>query len=258
MNSGSYAGQSTRGIAEKRRKLRKDLGLSTFALVVVAGVALICYLLFGHPDFVFTLAGLVLFALLAGKVDRTIIPIMDELHSWEGNAIRGAKGEEKIGIILDKLANECVVIHDVNMGRGNIDHLMFRKDGAVFLIETKSHPGNIARQDGQLCRNGRPLEKNFIAQTHGNVFWLKKFLQARVGFEPPWIHAVIVFSNACVERHLEIKGVAVMNAGFLSEWIKRQPGNPKVAAALWPEIENLKSELSSSAPNHLAPQAALG
>lgn len=224
----------------------------------MAGVALICYLLFGHPDFIFTLAGLVLFALLAGKVDRTIIPIMDELHSWEGKAIRGAKGEEKIGVILDKLADECVVLHDVNMGRGNLDHLVFRKDGAVFLIETKSHNGNIAQHDGQLRRNGRPLEKNFIAQAHGNIFWLKKFLQARAGFEPLWIHAAIVFSNAYVEKHLEIKSVAVMNAAFLSEWIKRQPGNSKMAAALWPEIGNLKSELSSPAPNHLAPQAAMG
>jgi hypothetical protein len=257
MNSGGCAGESTRQFAEKRRKLRKNLGLSAAGFVVLICGCFLGYLYFGHPALISIICGLVLFVLIVIKIDRTIIPVMDELMLCEGNAIRGAKGEEKIGVILDRLMDECVVIHDVNKGQGNIDHLAFRKDGAVFLIETKAHQGKIAQHDGELRRNGRPLEKNFIAQAHGNVYWLKKFLKARLGFEPQWIHAVIVFSNAYVEKHLEIKGVAIMNATFLSDWIKRQPGNPKIAATLWPEIENLKSELSSPAPNHLAPQAAL-
>jgi Nuclease-related domain len=239
-------------MAEKRRKLRQDLGLNSIVLLVLIGATFVAYLFLGHPAPIFSIGGLVLFILVVGKIDRTIIPVMDELQLCERNAVKGAKAEEKISGILDKLGDECVMVHDVNKGQGNIDHLAFRKDGAVFLIETKSHRGNIAQQDGELRRNGQPLEKNFIRQTHQNVSWLKEFLKARLGFEPQWIHAAIVFSNAYVEKHLEMKGVAVMNAGFLSEWIRRQPGNPKVAAH-WPEIENLKSELSSSAPNHLAP-----
>jgi Nuclease-related domain len=256
INSGSCAGKSTHGIAKKRGKLRKDLGLTTGALIFFIGFGFIAYLYLGHPTLIFSLVALVLFFLFIVKMDRTIVPIMDELMLCEGNAVQGAKAEEKIGHLLDSLGSECVVVHDVNKGKGNIDHLVFRKDGAMFLVETKSHYGKIAQHDGELCRNGRPLGKNFIAQTYQNIFWLKEFLQARLGFEP-WIHAVIVFSNGHVEKYLKIKGVAVINASFLSEWVRRQPGNSKVAAALWPEIENLKSELLSFAPNRLAPQASL-
>jgi Nuclease-related domain len=253
INSGGYAGESTHQFAEKRRKLRKNLGWSAAGLIFLIGFGFVGYLYFGHPTLIFSLGGLGLLFLLVVKMDRTIVPIMDELTLCERNAVRGAKAEEKIGNLLDSLSSECIVLHDVSKGQGNIDHLVFRKDGAVFLIETKSHHGKIAQHDGELRRNGRPLEKNFIAQAHGNVFWLKDFLRTRLGSKPQWVHAVIVFSNACVEKHLEIKGVAVMDASFLSEWIRRQPGDPKMAATLWPEIENLKNDLSSSAPNHLAP-----
>ncbi|HEY5297067.1 MAG TPA: nuclease-related domain-containing protein [Verrucomicrobiae bacterium] len=148
------------------------------------------------------------------------------------------------------------VYHDLKTDCGNIDHLAIRKDGAVFLIETKSHFGKIIKQNGELRRNGKSFEKNFISQTHKNIFWLKDLLKTRLGYEP-WIHAVIVFSNGHVEPHLKIKGVAVINVSFLSEWMRRQPGNAKAAATLWPEVENLKNELSSFAPNRLARQPAL-
>ncbi len=90
---------------------------------------------------------------------------------------RAQNAEEKIGALLDQLPADYVVWHDVKTDGGNIDHLAFRKDGAVFLIETKSHHGNIAQKDGQLCRNGQPLEKKFIGQAHRNVFWLKEFFE---------------------------------------------------------------------------------
>jgi hypothetical protein len=256
-NSENRAGWNTREMAEKRRKLRRNLGLSACVLIISATYFFVHYLLFGHPALLFIGCGTVLFLLFIFTMDRTITPVLDELFSWEWLATKGAKAEEKIGDVLSGLPGECVVLHDVNKEYGNIDHLAFRKDGAIFLIETKSHHGNIAQQNGELCRNGRQLEKNFIGQTHRNVYWLKEFLKTRLGFEPQWVHAVIVFSNAYVEKHLEIKGVAVINVSFLSEWIRRQPGNAKVAATLWPEVENLKNELSSFAPNRLARQPAL-
>jgi hypothetical protein len=257
INSESWAGKSTREMAEKRRTLRKNLGLSGILLLVVAASTVISFLFFGHPALISSIGGIVLFVLLVRQIDGTIIPVMDELQICEASAVQGAMAEEKIGVLLERLIGEGVVFQDVNKGAGNIDHLAFRKDGAIFLIETKSHRGKITGQDGQLRRNGRPLEKNFIAQTHQNIFWVKEFLKARLGFEPEWIHAAIVFSNAYVGEHLEIKGVAVITLNQLSEWIRQQPGNPKLAAKLWPEIENLKHELSSFGPNHLARQTAL-
>lgn len=231
--------------------------MSAIVLILFVTFSLDYYLLFGHPALIFVIGGPILFFLFVTQIERTAIPVMNELRLWEGFAAKGAKAEEQIGDILDGLPGEWEWLHDVNKEYGNIDHLGFRKDGAVFLIETKSHDGKITQQEEQLRRNGQLFEKNFITQTHRNVLWVKKIIKARLGFEPQWVCAVIVFSNAYVERHLKIKGVAIVNVSFLPEWIRRQPGNPKVAAVLWPKIEILKNELSSFVPNHLAPQQAL-
>jgi hypothetical protein len=254
-NSESRAGRSTREMAANRRKSRKELGLSALVSVVCVSLGFLYYLNFGHPNVILVIGGLVLFVFLMRKVDRTIIPMMDELHYCERRAAKGANAEEKIGALLDQLSPNYVVWHDVNTDGGNIDHVAFRKDGAVFLIETKSHHGKITQQGGQLRRNGQPLEKDFIGQTHKNIFRLKEFLKARWGFEP-WVPAVIVFSNGHVEKHLKIKEVAVINVSFLTHWIQRQPGNSRAAARLLPKIEKLKA-FPASVPNRLAPPPVL-
>src|SRR3954469_7947705 len=65
-------------------------------------------------------------------IDRTICPAMDWLKLQEGDAIRGAEAGESIGAILARLPANHLVLHDVNARYGNIDHVVFREDGAVF------------------------------------------------------------------------------------------------------------------------------
>ncbi len=58
--------------------------------------------------------------------------------------VRGAKGEEKVGAILDGLASAgWLTVHDASTGRGNIDHIAIGP-GGVLTIETKSHRGRIS------------------------------------------------------------------------------------------------------------------
>ncbi len=223
---------------------------------MVVGAALVTYL-WGYRPSVFQSSGLLLFIILfVITIDRIVIPKMDNLFQREGHARRGAKAEEKVGALLDGLAKNYAVRHDVNTGWGNIDHLVFRRDGAVFLIETKSHSGRITKQDGQLRRNGQLLEKDFINQTLNNVSRLKKFLKARAGFEP-WIHAAIVFTDAHVEKHLALNHVDVFNASFLTRWLERAHGDARAAVILWPQVGNLKNELATSDSIHLACQPLL-
>jgi hypothetical protein len=243
-------GKSTRAMAEERRSLRKTIGLTAVGAVFLVGLAFVAYLLFAHPVPIAAAAVVVFFLFFVGRIDRATVPLMQELFRREGHAIQGARAEEEIGALLDELAGNCIVLHDVNIGTGNLDHLVFRNDGAVFLIETKSHHGKIIQQNGQLLRDGFPLEKDFIGQTLKNVMWLKKFMKERLELEP-WIHAVIVFTDAHVEKHLVLKGVPVINASFLRRWMQRQPGNPRVKAR-WPEFADFKSQLFSCAPIHLA------
>jgi hypothetical protein len=80
---------------------------------------------------------------------------------WE----RGARGEERVGAILDGLSGEgWLALHDLPFERGNIDHVLVGP-GGLFTIETKSHRGRIhaARIDESMLRQalaeGRRVEQ---------------------------------------------------------------------------------------------------
>jgi hypothetical protein len=251
--SANLAGKGAHKLGKRWREHRKIIRLSAAGLVLVVCVAGVTYF---HPSLFQTGGLLLLFISFVITVDRVVVPKMDELFRREGNAHRGAGAEEKIGALLDGLPRNYAVRHDVNTGRGNIDHLVFRRDGAVFLIETKSHSGRITKQDGQLRRNGQFLEKDFTRQTLDNVSWLKRFLKEHAGFEP-WIHAAIVFTDAHVEKHLNLKNIDVFNASRLTRWMERARGNPRVAVILWPQVESLKDEPASPDSFHLAWQPLL-
>ena len=185
-----------------------------------------------------------LLACMAGLVaiDRLLIPVMARLKTREDHASRGAVAEESVGALLDRLPEGWVVLHDVRASFGNIDHLVLRADGAVFVLETKSHHGKVSEDRGELRLNGKPFQKDLIQQMHANVFWLREFLKGRFGIEP-WINAAIVFPNASVAVRRPLRGVDVVSLDFLDRWLARARGKPEVARRLQGRIEQLKSEL---------------
>jgi hypothetical protein len=252
------AGKSTRRLAERWRTRRTIIGWAAISLLFIVSVlAVLCFL--GNNTSIFAAGSLLLLCvsfLTMKAVERIAGHELDKLLRRERRAHRGAFAEEKIRALLDGLADNYVVRHDVNTGRGNIDHLVFRRDGAVFLIETKSHSGWITRHDDELRRNGQSLEKDFIRQTLDNVSWLKKGLKARIGFEP-WIYAAIVFTDAHVEKHLQLKNVDIFNGRYLTRWLERAQGNPRASVFLWPQVETLTQELAGASSIHLACQPIL-
>jgi hypothetical protein len=60
---------------------------------------------------------------------RRVEPVADR---WA----RGARGERRVGAILEGLGPDWHVLHDVSLGRGNIDHVLIGP-GGTFTIETK-------------------------------------------------------------------------------------------------------------------------
>jgi hypothetical protein len=256
--SANLAGRSPRQLEERWNTRRKIIGLSAIGLIFIVSALAVLYFL-GNRTSIFQTGGLLLLCvsfLIMRTAERIAGPEMDRLFRHEKQARRGAVAEEKIGALLDGLAENYAVQYDVNTGRGKIDHLVFRRDGAVFLIETRSHSGWITRHDSQLLRNGQPLEEDLIQQTLDHISWLKKFLKTRAGFEP-WIHAAIVFTGAHVEKHLNLNNVDVFNASQLNRWLERARGNPRASMFLWPQVENLKNELAAPDSIHLACQPLL-
>jgi len=95
--------------------------------------------------------------------------------------------------------------------------------------------------EGQLLVNGHAPEKNFIAQTLKNTYWLRDEIQ-RVTDAQAWIIPLIVFTNAFVEPSPPIKNVLVVNKKYLLTVLHRSNGN-RYASAIWDQRERIQSAL---------------
>jgi hypothetical protein len=231
---------------------RKIVGFSVASLAPMVCAILVAYW-WGYRPAIVLAGGLLLFSFsFMTVIHRVARPEMDNPFRRGENLDRETTGEENVGAMLDGLPGNYAVLHDVNAGRGSIGHLVFRQDGAVFLIETRPH----ARQAGQLCWNRQSWEKDFNRQTLDHIGWLKQFLKAHAVFEP-WIHAAIVLTDAHAEEHLNAGQIDVLDASCLKRWLERARGNPRAAVILWPQVENLKNELMAPDSMHLACQPLL-
>lgn len=142
-------------------------------------------------------------ALLVGifAVSRYVLPLVDR-HQ------RGALGEEEVGRLLDDLRpGGWQAIHDVSLGRGNVDHVAIGP-GGIFTVETKSHPGpvHVARLHGSTLGQAQAVRRAVERATGEHV-------------EP-----LLVYSRAWVDRPLHRRrGVRVMPARMLRGYLDRQP-----------------------------------
>jgi hypothetical protein len=132
-------------------------------------------------------------------ISRYVLPLVERRD-------RGATGEEHVGALLEGLAGDgWRVVHDVTLGRGNVDHILIGPAG-VFTIETKSHPGPV-----RVARvHGRTLSQ---AQAQ------RKAIEGAIGMH---VEPLIVFSRAWVDRPLaRRKGVRVVPARMLAGYLQR-------------------------------------
>ena len=230
------AGQSTREMAARRYKNRVWFVLGTVSIVLLI-------LLASFNSEVLGIGGMGVLGLWIAA--RVIINYSEartrRMVKEEKRAIRGAKGEETVGSILEKLGEDYMVIHDVTSPYGNIDHIVLSRQGSVFLLETKAHGGKVAVTQGHLLVNGKDPEKDFIAQTLNNTYWLKTKIQDVSGIET-WVHPILVFTNAFVERMDPIKGVTIINKKFLLRLLQR-PGAKAQNPAVWESREKIETAL---------------
>jgi nuclease-like protein len=187
-------GQYTRSIV---RRLRMR------TLLTLGGLAVITTFMgrrFGWHDPRFLGAEVALLAAIF-VISRYVLPLV-ERHD------RGATGEEQVGGLLAGLADQgWHAIHDVSLGRGNVDHILIGP-GGVFTVETKSHPGPI--------QVGR-IHGSVLGQAQAQRKAIERVTEAHV--EP-----LLVFSRAWVDRPLgRRKGVRVVPARMLLGYLDRQP-----------------------------------
>ena len=176
--------------------------------------------------------GFLVFIVLMKFIDKWSDKKVTAYRKVERRAERGAKAEETVASILGNLEGDYALLHDVDTGYGDIDHIILSKEHGVFLIETKSHHGDVTASNGKLFINNQLPEKDFISQTLRNMMWLKKRIKERTGLDV-WIQPVIVFTNAFVREWNPIKGNLLRNKKYLIETIVKAKSNYSHMERLW-------------------------
>jgi hypothetical protein len=173
-------------------------------MLILGGVALV---VLGVAWLGVGLSGLALVAIAAAVIgvlvvaDRRVEPIFNR---WD----QGAVGEEEVGALLDNLAPEdWVAIHDVSLGRGNVDHVLVGP-GGVFAIETKSHRGRISVER---------LDPRWLKQAYAE----RKLIERISGMD---VQALLVFSEAWLVGSVpaQREGVTVLPARMLAWYLSRR------------------------------------
>jgi len=121
--------------------------------------------------------------------------------------IQGAEGEEHVGRILDGLTKDgWLAIHDVDTGRGNIDHILIGPAG-VLTVETKSHGGRV-RVDH--------VDERMLRQAYAQSKHLSRLIDRPVS-------PLLVFSRAYLDRPVSRqRGVVVLPARMLRGHLARR------------------------------------
>jgi hypothetical protein len=225
-------------------------------LLVLAGLAFCA----AKPDLVLlALPGLFLVRLWFQRLDAKL----DRSRAEEKRALRGAKGEEKVADLLAQLGEGYAVYHDLPSPYGNIDHLVLSRTQGLFLIETKAHGGRVRCDGASLLVNGKPPEKDFLAQVHRNRCWLRDELQQRLGC-PVGVHGLLVFANAFVENVGYVKGVKVLPGRFLLSTLRQTKtlaSNPvwekrHALAELFPGLHSFSGSDTAETPGTGGPSEA--
>ena len=188
---------------------------------------------FGVDDTLFELAEVGLLSVCL-YVTRGVLPVV-ERHD------RGAVGEEHVGAILDGLAGAgWRVIHDVQFGPSNVDHVVVGP-GGVFTIETKSHPGPIRVHN---------LHGGLVRQVHTQRERVEH--ATGVAAEP-----LVVFSRAWVDHPgRRRRGVRVLPAAMLAGWLRARPAilSSERVAELYAQLAQL---LATDSEHDISPRRAV-
>lgn len=203
------AGQHAR---QTHRKLR-NRALAALVLIFAAGIAVGAAA--GFLSMTFFAAELVVIALVL-VIGHFGLPVVER---WS----RGAAGEEHVGAILDGLAaHGWLTVHDLDTGRGNVDHVVVGPAG-VFTVETKSHRGRIAVDS---------IERRMLSQAYAQA----KHVEELIGGP---VTPLLVFSRAYLSRPLSRhRGVLVLPARLLAGHLGRREEtlDPETVRALHARI----------------------
>ena len=184
------------GWVRRQAKLTAYRAVALLVLLVAATLAVWAAPLPFLPTVILQLCALVAIS----AVERRFVPIVER-------RARGAGAEERVGALLDGL-DGWQVIHDVDLGRGNVDHVVVGP-GGVFTVETKSWKGY------------------FDPDRADPRWWRQAYAQSKAIGElvGQKVEPLLVVEGARTKRALERRrGVLVMSDRLLVGHLERRSG----------------------------------
>jgi Nuclease-related domain len=192
-----HAGQLKYG----RRVVRRLAVRTLVALVVLTLVPVVLVVALGLHSLAILAAEVAAIALMLG-IDRVIGANL-------GRRERGNRAEIGVGAILDGMAQGgWLARHDVDTGRGNIDHVAIGP-GGLFTVETKSRAGRVSAAD---------LDPAWLRQAYAQ----RKHVEELIGQQA---ECLLVLSRAFLDRApTRQRGVLVLPARMLAGHLNRRKG----------------------------------
>ena len=199
------AGQNIRELAQKRRRRALVSFGSAAGIIVCLPIAALTesfiakiYANLKPPANPPITLPPILYAIFAAAA---LFLAINGLSLWQkaNRATQGAKGEEATGKQLVELKHEGWAIEygmRLGNGLGDADIVCVSPGGKAFVIDVKSHRGQVITDGKALYRRTRrnkyPFEKNFIAQSRKQALQVKQ--QKGLNFVTP----IVAFSEARV------------------------------------------------------------
>jgi hypothetical protein len=234
------AGKSSRDIADQRRMTHHKMYF--FAILALLGVLWVLPAL--SAALKGTVSTVVMVGILVGmKWLEFYTDVKDrQLRKGIRQAKRGAQGEDTVAALLETLPDDYYVYHDINKVAGDIDHIVVGPTG-IFVIETKSHGGEVTAQNGMLLVNGHAPEKDFVAQSWRNAYWVQDVLKNTADITVK-VQPILIFPNAFVKTR-SVKGIWVLYRKILVNRIREAP---PVAFDTARAVEILRMKLGGMPP----------
>ena len=149
------------------------------------------------------------------------------------HVIQGAEGEETVARILEPLgARGYRIIHDLDTGRGNVDHVVVGPTG-VSVIETKAWSRRVYLAPGPTLKCGGIDQRSTLKQVYAEVFEIRRRLE-RVGMSG-WVDGYVALSRTSLAKGpIDIRGISIVEAQDLPNMImsgRRPLSDAEVARA---------------------------
>lgn len=136
----------------------------------------------------------------------------------------GAEGERKTEKVLRPFERAgWSVVHDVQRGYGNYDHVAVGRPG-VYLLETKKLQGIVEIRDGVPHLSRRHDAETWVfdrmpGQARSAAASLKREIELRTGYRT-WVQAVVVFWADFPEGLVEFDRCVFIHGSRLSAWME--------------------------------------